>query len=218
VTADGASDCAFSALTADRDRDTFPIFKPYNAALERVAGQFGPRIAHDDLPGELIKRANWVIEALSSPFERPTLKRDLAVSAQEKWKHLADNDPVPERHPHLKTVRPYATAAFLVRPGQIRLGVAANDEARHNLSSLPSGLLKDIVDVDHVMVSFCGLVDDRPLKREEAAWWLPIRELWRELKAGDHALAFYQPRIFELISMEGNLVRIWGADFAARMP
>jgi len=57
------------------------VFKPLNAAMEKVTGLFGLRVAHDVLRGDAIERANRAVAALSAPFDRPTVKRDVIGSA-----------------------------------------------------------------------------------------------------------------------------------------
>jgi hypothetical protein len=131
-----------------------------------------------------------------------------------KWLHLAEGDPLPARDQTSRHVQPYATAALLISEGAIRLGVCGNIEARYNLERLRPLIVGEVVDAETSRTEFCCLVDGRGLGTGEAQWWVLLRQRWLELRRCDYAIAFHEPRMFELIPMEGGVVHLWGADRA----
>ena len=43
-------------------------------------------------------------------------------------------------------------------------------------------------------------MDGRGIDTGEAQWWVLLRQRWLELRRCDHAIAFHEPRMFELNS------------------
>ena len=203
---------AFEAYTAEYD--PLRLFGRSGNDMKKGLASFGARVADDVLPLQIIDRVNIAVKILAESMHRPFLKRDLPYDKWANWLHLAEEDPLPARDQTSRHIQPYATAALLISEGTIRLGVCGNVEARYNLERLKPLIVGDVVDAETSSTQFCCLVDGRDIGTEEAQWWVPLRQRWLELRRCDYAIAFHEPRMFELIPMEGGVVHLWGADRA----